>query len=561
MACAAASPEKWTSSQADAHTFGPETMFKLRQFALHPISLLMAATMLSACDQGSEPSSAQLDARLHAAQQNLEQALASLDSAERRISAMLQEQTRNQRTLAEHTASVARLGQRNRELEQRLAMARERATRNENLARTLRQQRDQDIRGLQALGHERRALHQNLARANGEIRRLQARQVPDHRRLAELHERTTLAAREIDGLRRYNGYLLQERGNLQAWLEEANAAREQLQSALVRAQQEAMNYQSAQADAEAAQRRLGTRLERALAELATLERDRAALEVEIASLRAATNEAATSRNGRKETSENARAGTVTSDADRLRTTSDSQTAAAAHADPMALRAELDDARHTIARLRTARDYLVEKVEACTSGGPSAPASRMIPDVRGALRAALSGTSTARPIRAGFTVTPRQSRPAARSRGAARLVKVANEEVEPAKGSRHEKQLNETRQKLKKVERDNAALAKNLQALESECAQVREKVQTLTWANEVLVKELDTAYASGGTSGGDSLPKGARGMYVLRQGESLSRVAKAFYGDSGRWMDIVEANKDKIPDPDKVKAGTVIVIPE
>jgi nucleoid-associated protein YgaU len=49
--------------------------------------------------------------------------------------------------------------------------------------------------------------------------------------------------------------------------------------------------------------------------------------------------------------------------------------------------------------------------------------------------------------------------------------------------------------------------------------------------------------------------------VLRKGESLSRVANAFYGDPNRWQDIVEANKDKIPDPDMVKAGTVIVIPE
>jgi hypothetical protein len=77
------------------------------------------------------------------------------------------------------------------------------------------------------------------------------------------------------------------------------------------------------------------------------------------------------------------------------------------------------------------------------------------------------------------------------------------------------------------------------------------VQTLTWANEVLVKELDAAYAAGDSG---PLPKGTRGMYVLRKGESLSRVAKAFYGDPERWKDIVAANKDKIPDPDMVKAG-------
>ena len=97
-----------------------------------------------------------------------------------------------------------------------------------------------------------------------------------------------------------------------------------------------------------------------------------------------------------------------------------------------------------------------------------------------------------------------------------------------------------------------------QELEAEYAAVKKQVETLTWANEVLVKELDAAYAAGDSG---PLPKGTRGMYVLRKGESLSRVAKAFYGDPERWKDIVAANKDKIPNPDMVKAGTVIVIPE
>ena len=84
------------------------------------------------------------------------------------------------------------------------------------------------------------------------------------------------------------------------------------------------------------------------------------------------------------------------------------------------------------------------------------------------------------------------------------------------------------------------------------------MQTLTWANEVLVKELDAAYATGTSA---PLPEGTRGIYVLRQGESLSRVANAFYGDPERWKDIVAANKDKIPDPNVVRAGTIILIPE
>ena len=139
-----------------------------------------------------------------------------------------------------------------------------------------------------------------------------------------------------------------------------------------------------------------------------------------------------------------------------------------------------------------------------------------------------------------------------------LIPVAGQSEAQAKGTRHEKELKETKQKLKELEQERRALSKQLQELEVEHAAMKKQVQTITWANEVLVKELDAAYATGRSG---PLPAGTRGIYVLRQGESLSRVANAFYGDSERWKDIVEANKDKIPDPDMVKAGTIILIPE
>jgi nucleoid-associated protein YgaU len=142
-----------------------------------------------------------------------------------------------------------------------------------------------------------------------------------------------------------------------------------------------------------------------------------------------------------------------------------------------------------------------------------------------------------------------------------MMPVAAQTDEQPKSTRRKKELDQTKQKLKTLELEREALTKALLDLETECAAVKDQVQTLTWANEVLVKELEAAYRSRETGTTGLLPEGSRGIYVLRAGESLSRVAKAFYGDAGRWRDLVEANKDKIPDPDMVKAGTIIVIPE
>ena len=175
-----------------------------------------------------------------------------------------------------------------------------------------------------------------------------------------------------------------------------------------------------------------------------------------------------------------------------------------------------------------------------------------------IQAAASTAGSGRMTPAVMTATPRagwQRAPATRPRP----VPVAEEQAEAAKGGRHDRELTQTREKLKDLEKAHASLEAKLADAEKELATVRKQVETLTWANKELVKELD-AYASGKT-GPSALPEGTRGIYVLQKGESLSEVAKAFYGNSGRWRDLVEANKEKIPDPDRIEAGTVILIPD
>ena len=44
------------------------------------------------------------------------------------------------------------------------------------------------------------------------------------------------------------------------------------------------------------------------------------------------------------------------------------------------------------------------------------------------------------------------------------------------------------------------------------------------------------------------------------GETLSRIARDFYGDGNRWPEILAANRDVIPEPNFLRVGTPIVIP-
>ena len=58
--------------------------------------------------------------------------------------------------------------------------------------------------------------------------------------------------------------------------------------------------------------------------------------------------------------------------------------------------------------------------------------------------------------------------------------------------------------------------------------------------------------------GTSAPSGT--TYVVKPGDSLSKIAKAHYGDANQWRRIFEANRDQIKDPDLIHPGQSLKIP-
>lgn len=50
------------------------------------------------------------------------------------------------------------------------------------------------------------------------------------------------------------------------------------------------------------------------------------------------------------------------------------------------------------------------------------------------------------------------------------------------------------------------------------------------------------------------------FYTIQSGDTLSKVAKQFYGDPNKYMHIFNENKGVIEDPDKIYPGQVIRIP-
>jgi nucleoid-associated protein YgaU len=50
------------------------------------------------------------------------------------------------------------------------------------------------------------------------------------------------------------------------------------------------------------------------------------------------------------------------------------------------------------------------------------------------------------------------------------------------------------------------------------------------------------------------------MYTVKSGDTLSKIAKQFYGDANRYHELLEANKPMLKDPDKIYPGQVLRIP-
>jgi nucleoid-associated protein YgaU len=70
-----------------------------------------------------------------------------------------------------------------------------------------------------------------------------------------------------------------------------------------------------------------------------------------------------------------------------------------------------------------------------------------------------------------------------------------------------------------------------------------------------IKSVDSTYAD---LDHDITSEGKAQVYVIKPGDSLSKIAKEFYGNANDYQKIAEANG--IEDPNKIRAGQSISIP-
>ena len=75
---------------------------------------------------------------------------------------------------------------------------------------------------------------------------------------------------------------------------------------------------------------------------------------------------------------------------------------------------------------------------------------------------------------------------------------------------------------------------------------------LTCEIDVDASRAQAAAAGGGQSSGQT--------YTVQPGDSLSKIAKHFYGNANEYMTIYYANQNQLDDPNNVQVGQELTIP-
>jgi nucleoid-associated protein YgaU len=57
------------------------------------------------------------------------------------------------------------------------------------------------------------------------------------------------------------------------------------------------------------------------------------------------------------------------------------------------------------------------------------------------------------------------------------------------------------------------------------------------------------------------PQTQERTYTVKSGDTLSKIAKEMLGNANAYMEIFEANRDQLHDPNKIQPGQVLKIPQ
>jgi len=87
---------------------------------------------------------------------------------------------------------------------------------------------------------------------------------------------------------------------------------------------------------------------------------------------------------------------------------------------------------------------------------------------------------------------------------------------------------------------------------------REKIVLMIGNTQGVAQVDDQLMLAAATTAAPAQPEPR--LYTVKSGDSLSKIAKAHYGNAMKYPEIFEANKPMLTDPNKIYPGQVLRIP-
>ena len=103
------------------------------------------------------------------------------------------------------------------------------------------------------------------------------------------------------------------------------------------------------------------------------------------------------------------------------------------------------------------------------------------------------------------------------------------------------------------ERDGKLYFKGTTQTQADANKIWDAIKTIPeWPNEIIADIQAVRGASGEV---------VQTTYIVKAGDTLSKIAKQHLGDANAYTAIFEANRDQLKDPDKIQPGQVLKIPQ
>ncbi|MEC7288439.1 MAG: LysM peptidoglycan-binding domain-containing protein, partial [Verrucomicrobiota bacterium] len=109
-----------------------------------------------------------------------------------------------------------------------------------------------------------------------------------------------------------------------------------------------------------------------------------------------------------------------------------------------------------------------------------------------------------------------------------------------------------------LKRELITASSRVRQLENVLGQARRSTQAQAYAQNGQAAQVRPSVP--GTQQAAPTPTNAPRAYTIRSGDTLSAISKRFYGTPTRWIDIYQANRDRLSSESAIRVGQEIRIP-